>query len=130
MKVWGLTKSKLNQVARTLGISFSGTMKMGYHWKFQAVPKDIEGRYVRYGFMEYERKDGTKYRKRIHSLCYHGFRDLIRALFDAGAVKVETSWGKWSSKEEFETDLPRLSKMSEGRTDACTCSVWGEKGEG
>jgi len=121
MKVLGLSLKQLGYVEDSLGVVFEGKHRERDHWAFRVVPTSVEGNYVRYGYMEYERKDGTKYRKRIRAICYHGWRDVTMALFEAGATKVQTSWGKWMSLADFNEDLPRLKEESKGRTDICTC---------
>ena len=104
MKVKGITEQVLQEIADKLEIEVSNVRYHGRFILFRASPMSTDGPYSRVNH------NG----RRVHALCYHGFRDLILELFDAGAKVVSSAAGRWESREQFENDLPLLAAMPKG----------------
>lgn len=104
MKVKGVCEQVLQEIADKLEIEISNVRYHGRFLLFKASPLTSDGPYAR----------TTWKGRRVKALCYHGFRDLILELFEHGAKVVSSGAGRWTSKDDFEEDLPMLAALPKG----------------
>ncbi len=116
MQVKGLTEAQIDKVLKSLDmVKRNGFSKKGRFLIFGAQPETARSKYARRS-PDLRGFDGEIWHKghRLKALCSHGWRDLIFALFDAGAIRVDTSQGRWENKEAFEYDLYDLFCVNVG----------------
>ena len=131
MKVWGLSEYDVENVLEAIGLDVDNIQTVGKAVQFRMLPHDSRGQYSR----------TTPNGRRVRACCYHGFRDGILALFNAGATRVHTAnsgerryvlahWSKdgsyrvpghevivpgdWTNARDFRQALGKLHSMNIG----------------
>ena len=107
MRVYGLQKADIQTVMDKMGIipaqSFDQTSRNCVQISLRAETSDSV--YARRSF-------GSGHRS--VSLCWHGFRDFIRGVFQLGATRAVTALGRWESEEDFDDGLRELAETNVG----------------
>jgi hypothetical protein len=110
MKVWGVTQDQIAALCVPMDLRWSNgrTDRRAFAFKLDAVTS--KSRYARRSSPSFDGRPG----RRLTSLCYHGWRDFIRALFAAGATRVQTTKGDWRNVADFDESLHALASLNIG----------------
>lgn len=108
MKISGVTMNSIRTIMGKMEIEVSQTFKLSSANVVQVSIRAHTSDSV-YARRQYR----TGYRS--VNLCWHGFRDFVRAAFvEAGATRVESMVGIWTNVDEFNEDLDRIAYISVG----------------
>ncbi len=121
MKVIGITEAQISAITGGLGLELDNFRSINTHsHAFRVVPVASRGKYSR----------TTAHGRHMRITCYHGFRDVIRRYFEAGATSIKTaSFRKTLHTEaDFDDMLPKLADQNVGSLyrpvrfiDLCDC---------
>lgn len=104
MRVRGIDFDVLYNLATSLDMVIRNERQIGKFYGFKLSPKSSQ--------TYYSRKSQSG--RRVKALCFHGWRDFIRAVLSHGANCVTSTMGRWTSIEEFNADLPRIKGINVG----------------
>ncbi len=116
VKVWGLDAGIIHARALGFDMRVSNLRQDGRAFAFKVDASTSKARYARRSSPSFEGRQG----RRLTSLCYHGWRDLIRALLDSGATRVQTMGGAPGfgvdvrSRAEFDQELRGMASRNIG----------------
>ena len=116
MKSRNVSQEAIESILKDLDmVTESGFTQEGRFLRFHPQPTNSRAKYARKSAPMFN-LHGEVIRKgrRLKALCSHGWRDLIFALFNAGANRINTSQGKWESKGDFTRELYDLFCVNVG----------------
>ena len=133
MKIYDVSLAQAKTIAATIGVEFVGNETITKREKLYRT----EGRLVpRNGYNPYQRTSGSYFNpdRKVHAICWHGYRDFIREIFRCYPnARITTGlYGKtdYKGRQDFEDNYRETGLIKIGAPiadgyprlcEACTC---------
>jgi hypothetical protein len=139
MKIYDVPKHDLETIARTVGVELSGddvSNSRGDRWQGRLIPDNSEthgtselAKYQRTSASQFGYSDRLGRGRKVHAVCWHGYRDFMQAVFDRfPAARIQTSFADYRGAEDFADKYPATAYKNIGSlmypvyvSDACEC---------
>jgi hypothetical protein len=143
-----VTKGQLQDAAKEINVELYDVRPEGRGFRFRILPtfkldcdcrfsegklkhhqRDCDSRKYKY-----QRASATNLERRVHAVCWHGFRDFFRVLFSyEPEAKIKTACARYYGIKEFEENFPETGFRNIGSMlaptqyrEACWCSDHGD----
>lgn len=141
MKAWGVTEEQIREAAASVGLRIaedyarSGVRPDGRALRFRLALDTSQARDA-YGMLPYQRVSTWREApngnpRRIAAVCWHGHRDMLRALFAiAPDARVQTALADYRGADHFEETYRDTAgtgndyHVSPSQACGCTSTAW------
>ena len=122
-----VTHETLEHAAQLTGVRADITSLSTKRHRVKLYPDNDTTFHVGNGNAKYQRESPSG--RKVHAVCWHGFRDYFRAVYrEAPSAVFSTALDTWRGSSDFEARFPASGHKNIGSTfqpcrivDACRC---------